>query len=654
MSERSFEQRTHEWLETGPTRLPPDALDNLMRAIAPIPQERLLTRFLPRPVASSGRRLLIAAVIVVAVAGGSLTFLRTVLPDVATRQTDDLLFDYPDATTVFERSGGPATKNEEISLGNLSPMRAFVLVASCTGGGTMTANVYYPGTVVAAPSVGGGEAPPEAERPALATLPVTCDGLRQHMNVGTMEMPSDVEVTASIVAGTTWRVAVGEYESVRSAPEFPLAVAPDGWYTLLDMPPTLMTSGTGMGIQTPQGSTSIAVAVQCKGDPITLFSDPAGDETLIECADPATVIRVEFPAVAPGFDVRARTDGVAWIHLTAEADGPMAGVRPSAPPLPVDIASRPFAESDGAYLAFGTLGSETQQTVRLQEGVIGIPGGDMVAVVVPADDGSRRIELWSMSEAAVVRVLATIPATVNYGPTWVDATHRAVYYVLFLPDFSSEWHRVGFDGTADTVVGRLPVGEVLTSGVLAVDDSIFVIDSCPAVGVCRRIVDDASTGRSRTIEIDGERTCELVGVVEGLVVARSAPTCGEPESGRMTVQDLDGGERRLLVDGRVRGAIVRGTDGPTLAYTIFGESRTTLHVVPLSGGDGREVVTFEHPEAPELPLSNVPMPPGDWVLLAGPLADTPSNRQVGRAMPRIVDLRTGEAIELINLPHTGS
>src|SRR4051812_14060027 len=75
---------------------------------------------------------------------------------------------------------------------------------------------------------------------------------------------------------------------------------------------------------------------------------------------------------------------------------------------------------------------------------------------------------------------ATIASGDNVSRIWADATHERLYYGVYKADFSAEWHRVDFDGTDDQMIGTAPVGVVLSDSVLAIDDSAFVVDWCPA------------------------------------------------------------------------------------------------------------------------------------------------------------------------------
>lgn len=124
-----------------------------------------------------------------------------------------------------------------------------------------------------------------------------------------------------------------------------------------------------------------------------------------------------------------------------------------------------------------------------------------------------------------------------------------------------------------------------------------------------------------------------------------------------TVQDLDGGERRVLVTeelvdmGETLGVVIPGSSGPQFVYAVIGETEATYRAVGLDGGQTRDIGTFDivFPAMSVTP-SLVPLPLPDWVLLARELVDSPIFNGA-RPAPRLVNVTTGETIELVNLPH---
>ena len=78
-------------------------------------------------------------------------------------------------------------------------------------------------------------------------------------------------------------------------------------------------------------------------------------------------------------------------------------------------------------------------------------------------------------------------------------------------------------------------------------------------------------------------------------------------------------------------------------------TRTVVRAVGLDGSAMREVATFDHEPDLGPVASRIRLPHGDWVLLAGPIGDTPAGAS-GSGAPVLIDIATGERIELRNLP----
>ena len=652
MNELSFERRAQMWLEAGPTRLPDDAIGLMMDAIADVPQQPNMVARLPHRLRASRASLLAtAAVIALVVAGGSVFVLRSVLPDIAgPRPTDHLLYDFPDARTYLERSGGPATADERVALGSLPGGDVFVIAGSCEGGDHMTVAVYDPSISYGEPENG---APIEPE--PTQSLEVACGQGAQHLNVGSVVPPTDLDLVLDVAQGTTWQIAVGEYpDETAKEPTFPAPVVTEGWYSLMEATSMLVLGhpGPGIGVQVPEGASEIGILVQCSGDPITLSLDPGVDATTVDCSDPAAQQRVTFPAEGLGFGVYAGSDGIAWVRMTPEADGEITTARPSAPPLPPELAAVGFAEGDGQYVAFGSLGTAAQTVAPVSGAPLALAGGEMVGVAVPADDGAgMRLEAWSVQDGTSVRVLAQTDGRIYQ--TWVDATHQQVFYGVTKDDLSAEWRRVGLDGSGEALVVQMPstVFPTSISSGLAVDDTVFTVEWCPTLGPCVRHVHDTLAGTTRKVELDGDRTCQLVGVIDGQLVATSGPTCDSPQGPSVTVQALDGGERRALPVPPGAAVLAMAPSGPVVVVAEDRTDQTIYRVIDLDGTEARELARIDHPGWVAPIPANLRLPEG-WVLLGGPLADTPGNRNVGRAIPRLLNVVTGEQIELVNLPHS--
>lgn len=644
MSEQSLDRRVELWLDLGPRQIPADAVQTVLAAVDALPQDRPPLRIAGRSIPASRARLFAtAAVVVLAVTAGSALLLRKEAPG-----PGDLLFDFP-VTTVIERSGGPVAVDEVIDVGELRQGGTFVIAAACTGGGTITINVYD-GSRIAGPS---GEDLPNPE--PSGTVEVPCDGERKHLNQTTIMAPNGHDVRLAVVAGVTWRVEIGEYRDFSNEPNFPAIEPTEGWNLLMDGGTmiTMSRPGPGVGLQVPSGATKVAVHVQCSGAEITLTAEGAtgvdAESMQIPCDDPSRTTRIEYAADGLYFGVQAGADSPAWFRIVGQANGAISAARPPAPPMPPELASVAYADADGNYLAFGTLGSEAQTVIQLPGASAGVAGGDFVGITTPGEEGGTKLELWSISEAATVgRIASTTGSDRIYG-SWVDATHELVFYgVSKAEGFSGEWHRVRFDGTGDEVIGSSPIGLTMTGEQMAPDDSAFVVHWCSAIGPCTRLIHDTATGETRELHPADSRWCGVQGVGGGFVVIQSG-ACDGP-AGQLTVENLDGGDRRVIVDGWGNGTVVLGSEGPVLVYSGGTEAQTTYRAVSLEGGEPRELAVFEHPDGVAPPLSRVRMPAGDWVLLAGPLADTPSNNSLGRTTPVLLNIVTGEQIELVNLP----
>ena len=74
-----------------------------------------------------------------------------------------------------------------------------------------------------------------------------------------------------------------------------------------------------------------------------------------------------------------------------------------------------------------------------------------------------------------------------------------------------------------------------------------------------------------------------------------------------------------------------------------------VEVLSLDGTDRREIELTGREPGAYLNLSRLRLPAGDWVLLAGPIGDNPGGGS-SSAPPLLLNVETGEQIELVNLP----
>ncbi len=644
MTTEVLDPRIGTWLDAGPGSAPPIAFETIMTAVATTAQEprhvRLGNRVLPF---TRGRLVLAAAALVAAVATGGY-LLRDTIADVATPPPDpsSLLYPYPETRVVTEQSGGPAADDETIIVTRLPGDAAFVVVATCTGGESMalerwdlTAN-WEPGDI----------------REPNETHPIECDREPVAVRMAVLGEADDAnEIRLVVTAGTSWRIAIGEVRSLPDPPSFPAFAPAEGSLILLALDEPMLAHsrpGPGIGIQAPAGAETVTILVQCLGAPVTISSRTVPDTEVVPCDDPSRTTRVELPLV-DGMDALAGTDGFTWVRLAAEAQWTGSATSPAPAGIPEGMADVWFASGDGSSVAFGRLGGDSQRTLPVPGSHVGEAGGDHVAIAREAEDGSTVLELWSMPDAAPVTAIATIADGRVFG-SWVDPTHEQVFYGLVTGLGAGEWRRVGFDGTGDTLVASSGLGLRFAQQVLGVDDAMFVAQWCPLVGSCQRAIYDAATGALEQVEPAGEPVCGLEGVAGTQLVFRASTDCDT--SSRLVAQDVRGGAVRELHDGFGSARTVAGPDGPLVIVVDERETSTTLTAIDLDGGAPRELATFEHESGFAPRVSAVRLPAGEWVLLAGELGDVPGFNGVGRPVPVLLNVVTGERIELPNLPHS--
>jgi hypothetical protein len=647
MTDTMLDPRITAWLDDGPSRAPDDAFDAIVAVVATTPSLRPVLHVGSRPVFR--QQLAAAAVILVTVLGAGIV-LRQPLVDVVSPPpvADDLLADHPETRTILSTQGGPSAEAERSVVGVLPRDRALVVAAACTGPGDIRVEVLP--NIQVAP----GEPPLTPYR----QVAVPCDGPIGELvyaTVGDGGM-DELQLIVDADAGVTWRLAMGELRDTPAAPVFPATDPGEGRLLLTDGPPMLsngeptVTGGIGFD---PRGATSVVALVQCLGDPVTVWAStgsPGEDEITgspierLTCDDASVTTEVPLPGAVFG-NVRAVSEGFTWTRLAAAAATDSRPARAAAPALPDGLGDTWFAEGDGEAAAFGRLGSNEQQIVRIDGLQVGEPGGEFVAIATPDGDGGTALDLWSIPEAAPVARLATLDGAQVFG-SWVDVTHRQVFYGRSDTLGVFRYHRVGFDGSGDVEIAGTPIGglEEAQAG-LAIDDTSFMTQWCPRVGDCERVVYDAATGEVTNVDRGNERMCGLYGIAGDTMVGMT-PSCDV--AGGVSAEPLSGGDRIPLSDG-AQGLIVPTADGPRVALLTTGDTTSTLSVVGLDGTGSREVATFEHESGSNPYLSDLRLPAPGWVLLAGSLADTPTNPVLQpRAM--LVNLETGERIELANLP----
>ncbi len=668
MIEQRFERRARVWLELGPTQAPVEAVQNVLMAIETIPQDqprfgwlRRLRRAGGRP---TGRLALLAAALLLAAAFGAAFYVGShsntptpaptpvpspaTLPDLAR-----LAAPFAGSTILIERSVGPAnapvsasTTTTRHELGPVRLQQGYFISLACLGPGSMNVEI-----------VAGGRA-------VLPVVPNPCGGGAAEFDFPSLqanEIGEDVTVAVTIADGASWRFILGEYLAPPDTPpNFPTPALTAGWNYMTDMRPSAIsspTTGGGFRFQVPQKATRAGVFVQCSGESVVSVSANDSAPTKVDCRGGAAQ-RIEYP-VTGGEDlsVKAVPDGLAWIRLYVEVDSEIATTYPAAPPLPDDVAQTPYSVEAEDFLTLGTLGSNHQALIPVRWARTGLAGGDFVAASIPDETtGDWRLDLYSVSEAKVIRTLVEVPSPGQLVTGLVDATHGQVFYLVGRSDGSAEYRRVALDGTDDRLLIPLPAGGISFALNLSRDDSLIVVEFCASATDCSRRVLDAATLESETVDLPALAVCRIDAVVEGLIVETSGGPCGGPETPFVTwATPLDGGDRRLLVEGAIDRYVVETRDGPKLVYSTgwTPDAGNTFHVLDIASGHTEVLLSFDS----DSPLGGhslgaARLPPG-WILLAGNLSDRPAGTFTLGAAPLLVNVETGEQIELVNLPHKG-
>jgi hypothetical protein len=618
------------------------------------------------------RWLLVAAAVALiagaaAVAGSQLSRIVPEPPDasVTLPATADLLTGFADATVRLERSVGPAdapldptsspargASPAPVEIGRLKVTGPFVIGVACLGHGEMRVEVRtpqydFPYTQAVAP----------------------CDG--KPVSSEYLAAPLDPNAEADIVSvivdrGASWRVAFGEYPpELMTSPEFePIGLTP-GWSLVSNDGPVLLSSAspkTGARATMPADATRAGAFVQCQGEGSITVSAGASATTKVDCPSVPATRRFEYP-VSAGEVVQIGVVGDGsriWARLIVEADATTATTYPSAPPLPTGIAAVPYAAPDNNVLGIGTIGSNRQLILPGQGMRPGMPAGDLVAVTVFDDTGGPHVDLIlvSVSSGATLRELATVDAPSDIFDSWVDATHDAVFYAVGEAS-GIAFHRIAADGSDDMVVASLDPDPISFTAELALDDSVFVVESCHATAGCRRTVVDAATGESVVTDREGEPICRIFGIVDGTIVGSRRPMCAQDaQTDVVAVSLADGSSTDLAADvvrSTLDGAFVVDTDeggklvlgGPVgsveadgMAWDVLDLTTLSTSRIDVAASDGSPLV------AADIRL------PGGWILLTrGGLGDFPWQRAIDRPVPVLVDLVTDEQIELVNLPH---
>lgn len=665
MTELQFERRARAWLELGPSEAPAGAVEAALTAIETVPQVRRVgagpyRRFVYLAAAAALAAALAAAFMIGTEQPQPPTPTPTPSAPVSLQDIEELAAAQLPATIRIERSVGPAdapvstsTTPSRIELGPVSLVHGFYVSVACLGPGDMLVSIKEDG------------------RTSLPDSPTRCAGGGTVFDFPSQvanESGTEVTVDVTVAEGASWRLVLGEYLAEAEAPPvFKDPALTSGWHFMLDVPtvPNTPPAAPGPGstarpgaaarVQVPQQATRIGVFVQCRGASTLTVTANDSFATEVECREDGTA-RVEFPVIGgEELTTSAVSDRPAWIRLYLESDGEIATTYPSAPPLPEVLARTPYSVESPDFLAMGTLGSNRQGLVPVRWARPGLAEGDFVAAAIPNETtGDWRLDLFSVSRARVVRTLAEVRAPDRLVQGSVDAINGQIFYLVGRSDGTAEYRRVALDGTGDRLVVALPRDGISLAPNLARDASTSVIEFCRTATACVRHIVDAATLEMRTIDVPPLPVCRIDAVLDGLVIETSGGACGGSETPFVTwATPLEGGERRLLVEGATERYVVETANGPKLLYSPgwTPAAGKTFHILDVASGATEVLLSFD-PDSPRSAFSIGPgrMPPG-WVLLAGLLNEYPAGRLALGAAPLLVNVETGEQIELVNLPH---
>jgi len=570
----------------------------------------------------------------------------------------NLLEDFPLATVVFDASSGvhgtassaDATPTD-VEVGRVKLDRSHVIAASCTGAGEATIELR--------PVNDEGSEPDP-----ILTVPCTDTPMAAERGLFAGEPETDYRISMRLPAGASWRVVVGEYPaSVSEVHDFGTLDGSEGWTLINDLKPsfpTFLTQSTGVAIHVPEDATRLAVFVECQLDAtIEIGLHLSLDQSLVAGQDAASRVacptteprRVEFDVEGGlDLDVRAHTDAPVWARLYVEANADATGAFPPAPTMPEDVAATGYSSTVGGFALFGTLGSNHELRLPYPDGTTGPASGDYVPVTTrdPAS-GESRFDLVSISQGAVARTIVTEqqPRTIFNG--WVDATNGRAIWVTGT-DAAFILSVAALDGSGARDVATIPRAFSKLGLQQALDDSAFVLQWCDTAG-CHRVIVDGPTGEATRIELPDADACRAIGVIDGLIVeAVNTDGCGPDVTSApvITVAPLTGGKRRPLLEAQLGGQVIRSAAGPQLVYVGGPDfDHPTIEALDLTSGKTR--VLMDEPELGAY-VQPIHLPPG-WALIANVLGLSPAFPAQNDGPPILLNVDTGERIELVNLPH---
>ena len=324
--------------------------------------------------------------------------------------------------------------------------------------------------------------------------------------------------------------------------------------------------------------------------------------------------------------------------------------------MPAAVASAPYVVSDASVVGFGTIGGSEQRILEMAGAQPGRPAGDLLPVAVSNEALGARLDLVSVSSGGVLRTLVAVPAPAFIFDSWADTSRGRIYYGVGR-ESAVEFRSVAVDGSDDRLLATV-AREDLTgfTAELAFDGSAFVVDACHAGSGCARTIVDAQTGTVGTVDRAADPICKILGIVDAEIIGTSRPTCREDGVTSVVAVPIDG-ERRVLMDDAPReivdAVIVTTREGVKAVYVgevAAGGSAVTVAVLDVATG-----VTSHLPPSDVGDPRLVPYPlarlDGLVLLAGGGMGDFPWQKSFDRPVPVLLDVATGERIELVNLPH---
>ena len=569
----------------------------------------------------------------------------------------EMLSGYPEAVVLLEQSVGsadgptsaaPAGSPTPLEIGTVSFDGPFVIAIACLGGGDMLAEVSTPNLDI-----------------VYTRAIAVCDGTPTYSEYAAPPIdPGSTgdAVTVTVPAGRSWRLAIGTLpSSLVEPPALENIGLTSDWALLSDLPATQVTAAaprTGARLALPVGVTRVGVFIQCKGVgtlSVTFGSEPASTSP---CDPVGATHRLEFPAVGgevASLELTSDRPGV-WVRMVVETNGRITTVYPSAPPLPAALSAAPYVAPDANVVGFGTIGSSEQRILKAAGARPGRPTGtsspsrSRTSPLAPPSTSCRSRVARSFARSSPSRHR---PSSSTVGQTThTDRSTTGSRRKRSSSSAESRWTA----RTTESSRRWLGEGQLGFTADLALDGSVFVVDACHAGSGCVRTMVDTETAIARTFERAADPLCRILGIADGVIIATTRATCSE-EAVTALVAVTDDGEPRVLLEDappEIAGAVVvRTAEGLKVLYVgavADDGSAVTLALIDVATGTTTDLPPSDIGDPRLAPYREAVI--DGWVLLAGGvMGDFPWQRAIDRPIPVLLDVVTGERIELVNLPH---